>query len=87
MKKKLYELQKKPLTQQLKLGKLPKLDAIAIDYFLSPVFREDKLPKEEAAKIWTNNKPYLYDICQTCWGQVGLLVLPVFETEIGRAHV
>ena len=57
-------------------------EAIALDYFLSAVLTETGLSRDKIVYDWCNNRPVLYNVAETDWGRIGVLMLPLFDFEL-----
>jgi len=56
--------------------------AIALDYFPSSLLGQEGLSRDMLIHDWCNNLPTLYNVTETNWGSVGILMLPLFDSDL-----
>ncbi|NRB45709.1 MAG: amino acid adenylation domain-containing protein, partial [Verrucomicrobiales bacterium] len=70
------------ITDHDKLDSLPNINAVALSYIPESFTEVTGLSKKELINNWFGNKARLTNLYRTQWGAIGLIMLPVFETDL-----
>jgi amino acid adenylation domain-containing protein len=75
-------IERRSLLSLLAAGRMPPIDAAALGYLPTDLVATTGLSREEIIDDWHEGLPTLSAIMETCLGRVGIVILPVFASEL-----
>jgi hypothetical protein len=72
----------RPLLSLVATGEVGPVDAAAVGYLPDSMLRRSDVSKDEVIEEWYDALPTLSRVRDTCFGRVGSIVLPRFESQI-----
>jgi len=82
----LFAFEHRPLLSLIAAKKVARLDAVALDYITTSLLNMTGINKDVFFEQWCHELPTLYNIMQTNWGRIGLIMLPFVDSELFSKH-
>jgi phthiocerol/phenolphthiocerol synthesis type-I polyketide synthase E len=76
------EIERRPLLPLMITGKLPPVDAAALDYLPVSLLQASGLSRSQIIEVWCNNLPVLQNIWEVPWGRIAYIVVPRFSVDL-----
>ena len=75
-------IEHQPLELLIRSGRLDPVDSAALGYWSDQLLESVPLIRDLLQRGWLARRPMVYDLLQTPWGRIAVILLPVFESEL-----